>query len=91
VPSAYGTLADDDAELWLKPLAPAGLSYLSISNDPYHYGDNTENPAASAFKAAQRLGIDTSSIRIEPPSVDPPTGREIRLFAAALNSGAGPS
>jgi len=74
VTNAYGTLADDDAELWLKPLVAAGLSYLSISNDQYHYGDNTENPAAIAFRAAKRLGLDTASICIEPPTVEPPTG-----------------
>jgi hypothetical protein len=69
VTNAYGALSEEDAALWLAPLAEAGLTYLSVSNDQYHYGEETENPAAIAHRTARRLGIDTSSIRIEAPVV----------------------
>jgi hypothetical protein len=74
VTNAYGAHSDEDARLWLKPLAAAGLSYLSISNDRYHYGDKADNPAAIAFQAARRLGIEASSICIDPPEVEPAAG-----------------
>jgi len=71
VTNAYGATSDADAALWLKPLAAAGLSYLSISNDRFHYGDTSENSAVTAFKTARRLGIETASICIEAPEVEP--------------------
>ena len=69
VTNGYGAVSDEDAELWLRPLAEAGLTYLSVSNDQYHYGEEAENPATTAHRVAQRLGIDTMSICIEEPVV----------------------
>ena len=71
VTNAYGALSGEDAALWLKPLAEAGLSDLSVSNDRYHYGEEAENPAAIALKTADRLGIGTVPICIETPVVTP--------------------
>jgi MoaA/NifB/PqqE/SkfB family radical SAM enzyme len=82
VTNAYGATTPADAQLWLKPLADSGLSYLSVSNDAFHYGDEAatavaaavataaDTPAAIAHAAAKALGIDTSSIAIEPPRVE---------------------
>jgi hypothetical protein len=69
VTNAYGAISEEDAELWLAPLADVGLTYLSVSNDQYHYGEEAENPATIAHRVAQRLGIDTAPIRIEAPVV----------------------
>ena len=69
VTNAYGAISEKDAELWLRPLAEAGLSYLSVSNDRYHYGEEVENPAVIAYHAAQRMGLDTAPICIEKPVV----------------------
>jgi len=69
VTNAYGAQSEADAALWLKPLAGAGLSALSVSNDRYHYGEEPENPATIAHRTANRLGIDTSLICIEMPAV----------------------
>ena len=69
VTNAYGANSHEDAELWLKPLAAAGVSHLSISNDRFHYGEERKNPAAMAHTVAKRLGLDTSSICIDPPKV----------------------
>jgi hypothetical protein len=74
VTNAYGAIAEADARLWLEPLAASGLSYLSVSNDAFHYGDRADdpenNPARIAHGAAQDLGIDTASIAIEAPRVE---------------------
>lgn len=69
VTNAYGAKTKEDAELWLRPLAESGLSFLNISNDAFHYGDEKENPATMAILAAKELGIETSSICIDPPKV----------------------
>lgn len=69
VTNAYGALSEEDAELWLRPLVESGVSGLDISNDAFHYGEETENPAAIAEKVAIRLGIEAASICIEPPKV----------------------
>ncbi|MCJ7715201.1 MAG: radical SAM protein [Anaerolineales bacterium] len=69
VSNGYGANSEEDAELWLKPLAEAGLSYLSISNDTFHYGDQVDNPASIASAATSKLGINSSPICIEPPEV----------------------
>lgn len=69
VTNGYGALSEEDAELWLRPLAESGLSYLDISNDVFHYGEEAENPAAVAEKVAKRFGIEAESICIEPPKV----------------------
>jgi len=69
VTNAYGANSEEDAELWLRPLAESGVSFLSISNDTFHYGEESENAAATASMVAERLGIRTSSICIEPPKI----------------------
>ena len=69
VTNAYGAASKEDAELWLKPLAESGLSFLSISNDTFHYGEDSDNPAEIAYAVAMDLGMDASSICIEPPKV----------------------
>ncbi len=66
VTNAYGANSEEDAELWLEPLAESGVSFLNISNDTFHYGDKSENPATIALSVAKRLGIQTSPICIEP-------------------------
>ncbi len=69
VTNGYGALSEEDAELWLRPLAESGLSYLDVSNDAFHYGEEAENPAAVTVSVAKRLGIEAESICIEPPKV----------------------
>jgi hypothetical protein len=69
VTNAYGAVSEADAELWLKPLAESGLSFLQVSNDTFHYGEEPVNPAAIAASVADRIGLETSTIRIDPPAV----------------------
>ena len=69
ITNGYGALSEEDAELWLRPLAESGLSYLDISNDAFHYGEEADNPATVAVSVAKRLGIEAESICIEPPKL----------------------
>ena len=88
VTNAYGALAAEDAELWLKPLAEAGLGYLSISDDTFHYGDEEVTPASIASAAALKLGIDSSPICIEPPNVLAPSSTDEEKGQTVIGGGA---
>jgi len=75
VSNAYGALAEEDAHLWLDPLAEAGLSVLSVSDDTFHYGDDRDNPALIARRIGDQLQLNAFPICIDPPEVlDPEPG-----------------
>ena len=69
VTNAYTAVSEEDARLCLTPLIDSGLSSISISNDTFHYGENTQNPATYAEKMAKQFGIPSSQICIEPPKI----------------------
>jgi len=69
VSNAYGALAEEDANLWLAPLAEAGLSVLSVSDDTFHYGDDRDNPTVIARKVGDQLKLQAFPICIDPPEV----------------------
>jgi hypothetical protein len=72
VTNCYWATAAEDARLWLGPLVEAGMDDLSVSDDAFHHGDESESPAARAAKAARDLGLPATSICIEPPAVQMP-------------------
>ncbi|HEY94069.1 MAG TPA: 4Fe-4S cluster-binding domain-containing protein [Dehalococcoidia bacterium] len=76
VTNAYFATDDEDIRLWLKPLVELGISDLSISNDPYHYGDEKENPAARARNVALELGLPVGEIHIDEPTISKDEDRE---------------
>ena len=61
-----------DAELWLKPLADAGLGLLEVSRDTFHHGEEPSETAEYVMSAAQNIGLATRDICINPPEVDMP-------------------
>ncbi|WP_163336069.1 radical SAM protein [Desulfopila sp. IMCC35008] len=69
VTNCYGALSEEDAEIWLQPLADLGVSYLSVSDDAFHY-EAENNPAKIGLKVAGKLGISTSSISIQEPTIE---------------------
>ncbi len=69
VTNGYWAETVEDAVLWLKPFRDIGLSYLSISDDPFHYGEKKNNPAKNAITAAETLNIESNSICIDEPTV----------------------
>ncbi|MBW2216348.1 MAG: hypothetical protein JRF34_04050, partial [Deltaproteobacteria bacterium] len=66
VTNAYGAISEEDAELWLRPLAESGVTFINVSNDTYHYGEETENPATIASSVSEKLEIETLPLCIEP-------------------------
>lgn len=69
VTNGYWAVSDRDAELWLKPMAEIGIDDLSVSSDPLHYPDGSDNDAERAVRAAGKLGIPCGAICIEEPKV----------------------
>jgi MoaA/NifB/PqqE/SkfB family radical SAM enzyme len=78
VTNAYFATDDKDIEIWLKPLCELGVEDLSISNDPYHYGDENENPAVRAQRVALKLNMPTQEIRIEKPHIASDVDKKLR-------------
>lgn len=75
VTNAYGAISEDDAEVWLRPLAEIGIDSLSISDDSFHYEKGKDSPANRALEAAHKLGIPTSPICIRKPFVEAMPGQ----------------
>jgi hypothetical protein len=79
VTNTYWAESVEDAELWLRPLVEAGLTDLTVSDDPLHHGEEGESPARRALDAARRMGIPSGSICID-SSV---TAEDVRLRGRA--------
>ena len=69
VTNAYGAVSEDDAEVWLQPLAELGVADLSISDDSFHYVEG-DSPAKRGLAAAHKLGIPATPICIQRPFVE---------------------
>ena len=67
--NTYWATTVEDAKLWLKPLQDAGLSFLEVSDDAFHHGEEVSNSAKRAKAAAEELGMKVNSICIEKPKV----------------------
>lgn len=88
VTNAYGAISGEDALVWLRPLAELGVDHLSISDDPFHYGADPDNPARRASAVARDLGIPTAPICIEKPVVDALPGNGQAKGAPVIGGGA---
>lgn len=88
VTNAYWATCEEDAELWLRPLAELGLSDLSISKDTFHWEDERNEPAGFALAAAKRLGIHCGPICIEKPTVREGIDKEQEKGKTVIGGGA---
>ena len=87
VTNAYGAVSEEDAEVWLRPLAELEVDYLAISDDSFHYGEGT-SPARRGLAAARKLGIPTGPIRIQTPFVDAVPGQGQNRGGPVIGGGA---
>ncbi len=88
VTNAYWATSQEDAGLWLKPLADLELADLSVSDDAFHHGEEEDNPAKQAMATARRLGMPTDSISIEEPTVEMGIDKEQERGAPVIGGGA---
>ena len=76
VTNAYPAISDDDADAWLRPLAAAGISRLSVSDDVFHH-ESSDSPAARAIRAAARVGLPCSRLTVEAPRAQEACGSQV--------------
>lgn len=88
VTNCYWAVSDQDAELWLRPLAELGLADLALSDDAFHHGENAQTPAGLALDAARALGIPATTIRIQKPFAEAAPGQGQDKGAAVVGGGA---
>jgi hypothetical protein len=69
VTNAYWATTEEDAGLWLEPLAAAGLTNLVVSRDELHSGTAPDSRADNAVSVAESLGIATSVISTDKPCI----------------------
>ena len=88
VTNAFWAESDSIADLYLAPLAGAGLDDLTLSDDAFHWGEGEEvTPPRRAAAAAERLGLPTGTICIPPPEEDPAGVRYRGRAAEKLTDG----
>jgi hypothetical protein len=69
VTNSYFATSVEDIKVWLEPIGKAGIDDFRVSNDPYHYENEEDNPALQTQKTALELGLPVAQIHIESPSV----------------------
>jgi hypothetical protein len=68
VSNGFWATTIEDALVWLRPLAEAGLDSISVSCDLFHNDSLLATQVEYATLAARQLGIDTGTITLEPPT-----------------------
>jgi MoaA/NifB/PqqE/SkfB family radical SAM enzyme len=68
VSNGYWATGREDAWVWLKPLATAGLDRIEVSCDLFHGDEEEVSNAHPASDAARELFIDASTITVDPPT-----------------------
>jgi hypothetical protein len=88
VTNSYWATTEEDAELWLRPLAELEIQDLSVSDDAFHHGADEDNPARRASRAAERLGIPTDAICIDQPTVETGVDKQHEKGRPVIGGGA---
>jgi hypothetical protein len=76
VTNSYFATEPEDIETWLKPISELGIDDFRVSNDPYHFDEAEDNPAARTHKVAQKIGLPVADIHLESPSVTTATAED---------------
>lgn len=88
VTNCYWATTEEDARLWLEPLASLGIADLSVSDDEFHHGSDADNPAKRAVRAARGLGVPTDAICIDQPTVETGIEKEQERGRPVIGGGA---
>jgi len=74
VSNGYWAESEEDARLWLEPLARAGLHSIDVSSDCFHGTDEISPESERVLAMAEDLDITTSRITVEQPAGQRPAG-----------------
>ncbi len=89
VTNGFFATSEENARLFLEPLADLGITDLSISDDVFHYGDRSDNPARCAFRIAQEMGLPASVLALDPGASGPDTPGVSREEKTGIIEGGG--
>jgi hypothetical protein len=67
--NTYWATSVEDARFWLQPLKESGLCTLEVSDDAFHFGEETENSARRAIAAARDIELEVNTLSIGKPEV----------------------
>ena len=80
VTNCYWATSEEDAALWLGPLARLKLDDFTVSEDEFHGGTGEDTPPRRALAAAAGLGMKAGSICLEdaaPPQDEDQRGQPV--------------
>jgi len=88
VTNSYWATSVEDARMALEPLAEMGIEDLSVSDDEFHQGGESESPVRHVVAAARELGLPARTICIEKPYVEAAPGEGQAQGAPVIGGGA---
>jgi hypothetical protein len=77
VTNGYWGLSDEDARLWLAPLAELGISDLSVSDDEYHRLSEDDRRARVVVEVAKAMGIPVGVLGVCKPGISSDEGGQL--------------
>ncbi|MFX1296825.1 MAG: radical SAM protein [Promethearchaeota archaeon] len=88
VTNSYWATNTEDAELWLKPVTELGIADFSVSDDTFHFEEESDNLAKIARKAADNLNLPAGSITIDEPTIKEGIGKDQEKGEPVIGGGA---
>ncbi|MFX1293216.1 MAG: radical SAM protein [Promethearchaeota archaeon] len=88
VTNSYWATDKRDAEVWLKPISELGIADFSISDDAFHFENDSDNLSKLARSAAENLKLSTSSITINEPTIEMGVDKEQEKGTPVIGGGA---
>ncbi|MFX0025552.1 MAG: radical SAM protein [Candidatus Hermodarchaeota archaeon] len=88
VTNSYWATDKSDAEVWLKPISELGIADFSISDDAFHFENDSDNLSKLARSAAENLKLSTSSITINEPTIEMGVDKEQEKGTPVIGGGA---
>lgn len=83
VTNGYWATSEEDAEIWLRPLAELEVADISFSDDALHGGGESA-PVKSAIAAARKMALPAGVIRIDSPTKD--GGGSVKFRGRAIDN-----
>lgn len=78
VTNGYFATSNENARCFLEPIKELGITDFSVSDDIFHYENRDENPARRALETAQKMGLPTLVLALEPGGSGPEDMAEVR-------------
>lgn len=88
VTNSYWATNTEDAEIWLKPISELAIEDFSMSDDTFHFEDESNNLSKFARKAAENLKLSISSITIKEPTIEMGIDKEQEKGTPVIGGGA---